>query len=502
MPAFGLARFGDEPLARLVPAGDERAFAALYERYHQPLYRYCRSIVRDEADAQDALQSTFARALVALRRGQRNAPVRPWLFRIAHNEAISVLRRRDGSGELSEAAIQSVPSAADQAGERERFALLVADLHELPERLRGALLMRELSGLSHEEIAIALETSPGAAKQAIFDARRELLAFAEGRAMACDEILRNLSDGDRRVLRGRRVRAHLRDCQTCAAFAAAIPARRSELQAFVPALPPVASAAMLARLVGSGSGHGAGGGAAAAAAAGAAGKAVGASVAAKVLVGAAVVAVVGATGATVVLTHTHHGTSRPPAALHAAPAAGGVAQRSTRTAAGVRASEAGGRGAKALRLGATGGSVAGAPGIARARAAGGAAKALGLAQSSASAAGRSHGQGSPVQGGAAPGRSGAAPGRSGSTPATVRHAGGPSASSLAASHRGGNGGTHASGANGSSHRAAGGGASSVASSTPAGTAPSSSQASRSGQTPAASRRSSHAVRLAATSGAG
>jgi RNA polymerase sigma factor (sigma-70 family) len=306
LPAFALARLGDERLARLVAGGNDRAFTALYERYHQPLYRYCRSIVRDETDAQDALQSTFAGALVALRRGQRSAPVRPWLFRIAHNEAISVLRRRGDTEELSEASAGSVASAEDQAGDRRRFALLVADLRELPERLRAALVMRELSGLSHAEIAIALDMSLGAAKQAIFEGRRGLAEFAEGRSMACDEIRRSVSDGDGRVLRGRRVRAHLRDCPSCAAFAAAIPGRRGELQALVPVLPAAASAAMLTRLIGSGSGHGAGGGAGAVAA-GAAGKTAGATIAAKTLVGAAILATaVGVTSVTGILTPTHH----------------------------------------------------------------------------------------------------------------------------------------------------------------------------------------------------
>ena len=81
-------------LARLAARGNTRAFAAIYERYHQTLYRYCRSILNDDIDSQDALQSTFTRALSALKRGQRIAPLRPWLFRIAHNESISLLRRR------------------------------------------------------------------------------------------------------------------------------------------------------------------------------------------------------------------------------------------------------------------------------------------------------------------------------------------------------------------------------------------------------------------------
>src|SRR5881227_3223340 len=84
-----LALLGDERLARLVTAGHARAFAVVYERHHQALYRYCRSILRHDADAQDALQSTFAAALAALSRGQRDAPIRPWFFRIAHNEAVS-----------------------------------------------------------------------------------------------------------------------------------------------------------------------------------------------------------------------------------------------------------------------------------------------------------------------------------------------------------------------------------------------------------------------------
>ena len=60
--------------------------------------------------------------------------------------------------------------------------------------------MRELSGLSHEEIAIALGTSVGAAKQAIFDARRALYELEEGRAIRCEDIRRQISDGDGRVL--------------------------------------------------------------------------------------------------------------------------------------------------------------------------------------------------------------------------------------------------------------------------------------------------------------
>jgi RNA polymerase sigma factor (sigma-70 family) len=235
----------DETLAHLVAEASEPAFAALYERHYQALYRYCRSIVRDDTDAQDVLQSAWTRALVALRRGQRDAPVRPWLYRIVHNEAISLLRRRGRGVERPVLATDRVPSAEDRALDRERFWALLADLRQLPERPRGALLMRELSGLSHEEIAVALETSVSAAKQSIYEARRDLVELAAGRATPCDDICRHISDGDRRVLRGRRVAAHLRACPSCSDFATAIDTRTTDLHALAPWLAPVAATAVL-----------------------------------------------------------------------------------------------------------------------------------------------------------------------------------------------------------------------------------------------------------------
>jgi RNA polymerase sigma factor (sigma-70 family) len=290
-PLLRLGIVSDETLARFV-AGEacEDAFAAIYKRYHQRLYRYCRSIVRNESDAQDALQSAFAGAFAALKRGQRDAPLRPWLFRIAHNEAVSVIRRRHLEDDLSEALEPSGSTVEEAAEERQRLALLLADLHELPERQRNALVLRELSGLSHQEISVVLGSSVGAAKQTIFEARRALSEFTEGRAMACEEIRRTISDADGRTLRGRRVRAHLRDCPACAGFAAAIPARAADLRALAPPLPAAGAAGLLGGIVGTGSGHGGGG--AGGLAVGAAGKTLGASLATKALAGAAIVATV------------------------------------------------------------------------------------------------------------------------------------------------------------------------------------------------------------------
>src|SRR5215211_9400922 len=93
---------GDSRLARLAARGDQRAFAAIFERYHQPLYRYCRSILANDEDAQDALQNTMAKVLQALPGEERELALKPWLYRIAHNEAISMLRRRAGDASIDE----------------------------------------------------------------------------------------------------------------------------------------------------------------------------------------------------------------------------------------------------------------------------------------------------------------------------------------------------------------------------------------------------------------
>ena len=253
-----LSRLSDELLARSAARGSQRSFGVLYERYHQPLYRYCRSIVRNEADAQDVLQSTFTAALAALKRDARKAPLRPWLYRIAHNESISLLRRRTREAQhQSEGEVTALAaSAEEEAASRARWQRLLEDLAELPERQRGALLLREMAGLSHEDIAVALELTLGGAKQAIFEARQGLADLEEGRAMSCEEIRQRISEGDRRVLRARRVRAHLRECVACEAFATAIPSRQTDLRAMVPALPPAAAAAILGGVMRAASPHG------------------------------------------------------------------------------------------------------------------------------------------------------------------------------------------------------------------------------------------------------
>ena len=259
-------------LSRRAKRGDRGAFEEIFRRHHQELYRYCLAIVGDRHDAEDALQATMAAALRSLPGEERDIDIRPWLFRVAHNESISMLRRRRATAEAGEELVDGVGASQEaELATRERLRSLVADLGELPDRQRSAIVMRELTGLSYGEIGTALTCSEGAARQAVYEARTALREREEGRDMECEHVRRAISDRDGRRLRGRKIKAHLAGCDGCAGFAASIAQRRSDLRALFPPLPAAAAGAMLSGLVGGGSGAAAGGGAAGAGAAAAGG---------------------------------------------------------------------------------------------------------------------------------------------------------------------------------------------------------------------------------------
>ena len=219
------SRLGDETLAGRAAGGSDAAFTTLYERYYGPLLGYTRSILRDAEDARDATQNALENALRALPGRDASLPLRPWLYKIAHNEAITIMRRRRPQTELAPEFEPVVPGPEVDAEQRGRLAQLVDDLQSLPERQRGALVMRELNGLSYDEIGTALGLTNEAARRAVFDARDALHAAADGRATACVSVRHKISDGDRRSLRARSIRAHLRSCDDCASFQRSIGAR-------------------------------------------------------------------------------------------------------------------------------------------------------------------------------------------------------------------------------------------------------------------------------------
>jgi RNA polymerase sigma factor (sigma-70 family) len=162
----------DRRLVRLVREGYEGAFEEIVRRYRKPLDRFAASIVGSRSE--DVTQDAFSKALLALRGSEQEIDLRPWLYRIVRNTALNDLRDRPPAVEQLEESLTGGPSAAIEAERREEIRDLMARLRALPEPQRAAIVMRELEGLSHEEIASALGISGGAARQTIHRARSSL----------------------------------------------------------------------------------------------------------------------------------------------------------------------------------------------------------------------------------------------------------------------------------------------------------------------------------------
>jgi RNA polymerase sigma factor (sigma-70 family) len=166
----------DRRLATLAADGHDRAFEAIVERYRRPLQRYLRRLL-SEALAEDVLQATFVRAWQALRAGTDVRELRPWLYRIAHNQALNTLR---AAGSALPAATEELPAISLEA-EVERREELRATLHgieALPERQRAALVAVAVADRPHADVARELGMSDGALRQLLLRARTTLRAAA------------------------------------------------------------------------------------------------------------------------------------------------------------------------------------------------------------------------------------------------------------------------------------------------------------------------------------
>lgn len=159
----------DERLARLARAGHAAAFEAIVERYRRPLLAYCRRLLPDSR-AEDAVQQTFLSAYRALPRAG-DVQLRAWLYRIAHNAAVDALRRPGWDDAQLDPRVDGVARPDQVVLRRERFDQVIAAVRNLPPRQRDAIVLRELEGRSHEQIAAELGLTAGAARQLIGRAR-------------------------------------------------------------------------------------------------------------------------------------------------------------------------------------------------------------------------------------------------------------------------------------------------------------------------------------------
>jgi RNA polymerase sigma factor (sigma-70 family) len=253
-PARLLRLVGDERLVALVRGGDEGAFEALYDRHYPAILGFCRHMLGTREEAEDAVQHTFLAAFRDLLESEKAIDLRPWLFAIARNRCLSLLRARRThvALELVEPATDGLAATVER---REDLRELLADLACLPEDQRAALLLAELGALDHAGIAVVLDCPREKVKALVFQARTSLTASREARATPCEEIRVELATASGAALRRGPLRRHLRACDGCRAFKAEVAAQH-KLMAL--ALPVVPSVALKAGVIAGSSGGGGG----------------------------------------------------------------------------------------------------------------------------------------------------------------------------------------------------------------------------------------------------
>ncbi len=345
----------DEQLVSLFRAGSDDAFSVIHERYHARLLAYARQMLRSSgADAEDALQDVFVRAFKSLRANNRQILLRAWLYRIAHNRCIDELRRpaavptpfdSETHPALTSGAASQDPSVV--AEQSETLARLVADVRTLPAPQRSALLMRELQGLSYQELSETLGVSVPAVKSLLLRARTGLVDLKIARDTPCGEIMLELAEAaDRGVRMNARSRRHVRDCQECREFNRDQRGLHKQIAALLP-VGPVGKLLGLFGFGGSAGGGVAAGGTAAggtAAGSGAAGGGIGiigSLTAVKVAAVVATAAVIGTAGGAAIQAVS--APKQPPPSVQL-PAGAGQLTRATGGTVGPLASSVGGGG--------------------------------------------------------------------------------------------------------------------------------------------------------------
>jgi RNA polymerase sigma factor (sigma-70 family) len=165
----------DDRLVALTRAGNERAFEAIVDRYSAPLLRHASRLL-PASRAEDAVQQAFSNAYDALQRSDAAIDLKPWLYRIAHNASLNLLRQNGWDYEQIPADFDGVmrPDQAVELGER--LKITISAVKALPPRQRDAIVLRELEGRSYDEIATALGTGDGAVRQLLNRARSGLRA--------------------------------------------------------------------------------------------------------------------------------------------------------------------------------------------------------------------------------------------------------------------------------------------------------------------------------------
>ena len=179
----------DQLLVERAQQGDKKAFGMLVEKYHRKLGRLLSRMIRDQAEVEDVVQESFIKAYRALHNFRGDSAFYTWLYRIGINTAknylVSMGRRPQV---MQEVEIEDVENFDDgfemRTMDTPETALMTKQIAQtvndtvasLPEELRTAITLRELEGLSYEEIATLMQCPIGTVRSRIFRARETIAA--------------------------------------------------------------------------------------------------------------------------------------------------------------------------------------------------------------------------------------------------------------------------------------------------------------------------------------
>jgi RNA polymerase sigma factor (sigma-70 family) len=231
-----LALASDGALVEEIRRGNEAAFSVAFERHAAGLLRFCRHMVGSPEDAEDAVQHTFVAAFRHLARpAERELALKPWLYAIARNRCLSVLRSRSEQTALD----VDIPTEglAEQVERRAELLDLLRDLRELPHDQRAALLLSEAGDLTHAEVAGVLGCDVANVKALVFRARDGLIQRRNARETQCADIREQLANLRGNSLRRSALRHHLRSCAGCRAYREQLKRQRRMHAAALPVVP-------------------------------------------------------------------------------------------------------------------------------------------------------------------------------------------------------------------------------------------------------------------------
>lgn len=185
----------DQALVQALREGSERAYETLLQRFQQPVYNLALRLLDDPSDASDVVQEVFLKVFRNVMHFRGQSTLKTWIFRITINEAhnqrrwffrhrhreVGIEEEQDDCRSRADVLADRCPSPFDYVFDREKQALIEAALARINPTFRAAVVLRDITDLSYEEIAEVLQVSLGTVKSRILRGREALRRELEKR---------------------------------------------------------------------------------------------------------------------------------------------------------------------------------------------------------------------------------------------------------------------------------------------------------------------------------